>query len=47
MRKMLSDLILDLGKCPNRKTCTFTFMHFPVGALPKVQNQIWSVSAKI
>ena len=36
MRKMLLDMILDLAKCPNRKMCTFTFMRFPVGALPKV-----------
>ena len=41
MRKMLSNSILDLGKCPNRKTCTFTFMRFPVGAIPEVQNSIW------
>ena len=26
------------GKVPHPKTCTFTFMHFPVGALSKVQN---------
>ena len=26
MRKLLSDTILDLGKCPNRKTYTFTFI---------------------
>ena len=25
---------MDLGKC----TCSFTLMHFPVGALPEVQN---------
>ena len=41
MRKMLSNSILDLGKCPNRKLCTFTFMRFLVGAFPKVQNRIW------
>ena len=40
MGKLLSDSILDLGNCPNFKTCTFTFMHFPVGALPEVQNRI-------
>ena len=39
MRKMLSDSISELRKCPNRKTCTFTFMHFPVGAHPEVQNE--------
>ena len=38
---MLSDSILGLTKCPNRKKCTFTFMHLPVGALPEVQNWIW------
>ena len=27
-------------KCPNQKTCTFTFMHFKVGALPMVQKSI-------
>ena len=41
MRKMLSDSILDLRKRHNRKTCTFTFMRFPPGALPEVQNWIW------
>ena len=44
---MLSDLILDLGKCPNLKTYTFTFRRFPVGALPKVQNWIGHLSKKI
>jgi hypothetical protein len=38
MEKLLSDSILDLAKCPNQKTCTFTFMRFLVGALPEVQN---------
>ena len=38
MRKLLSKMILDLGKCPKQKTCTFTFMRFLVGALPEVQN---------
>ena len=28
MRKILSYLIFDLAKCPNRKTCTFTYMRF-------------------
>ena len=37
---MLSDSILDLAKCPNLKTHTFTFMSFPVGELPNVQNWI-------
>ena len=41
MRKLLSDSILDLAKCPNRKTYTFTFMCFPIGAHPKVQNWLW------
>ena len=41
MKKMLSDSILDLAKCPNRKTCTFTFMRFSFGALSEVQNWIW------
>ena len=39
MRKLILDLILDLKKCPPKK-CTFTFMRFPIGALPEVQNQI-------
>ena len=34
MRKLLSQMILDLEKCP----CTFTFMHFQVTTLPEVQN---------
>ena len=38
MGKLLSNSILDLAKCPNQKTCTFTFMCFPIGALPEVQN---------
>ena len=33
MRKMRSEMISNIGK----KTCTFTFMHFVVGALPQVQ----------
>ena len=40
MGKLLLDSILDIRKCPNFKTCTFTFMRFLVGALPEVQNQI-------
>ena len=38
MIKLLSQLILDHGKCPNQKTCAFTFMRFLVGALSEVQN---------
>ena len=34
MGKLVSEMILDLGKC----TCTFTFMRFLVGALAEVQN---------
>ena len=41
MRKMLSDSILDLGKCPNRKTHEGESACFPVGALPDVQKRIW------
>ena len=41
MRKMPSDSILDLAKYPNRKTFTFIFMCFLVGALPEIQNWIW------
>ena len=37
IRNLLSKLILDHKKCPNQKTCSFTFMHFQVGELPKVQ----------
>ena len=40
MGKMLSDSILDLGKCPNRKTHESESACFPVGALPEVQNRI-------
>ena len=36
---LLSELVLDPGKCPKKKTCTFTFMHFLVRALPEVKNQ--------
>ena len=43
MSKLLSNSILDLAKCPNQKTCTFTFMHFPIGALPEVQNLFWNL----
>ena len=38
MGKLFSDSILDLAECPNKKTCTFTLMRFPIGALPEVQN---------
>ena len=34
MGKLLSEMILDLGKC----TCSFTFMRFLVGALPEIRN---------
>ena len=34
-KKLLSEKILDLGKCPKQKTCTFTFMRFLVGHFPK------------
>ena len=40
MRKMLSDSILDLGKCPNRKMHESESACFPVGALSEVQNRI-------
>ena len=48
MRKMLSDSILELMKCPNLKICTFTFMRFAVGALSEVlynyySNLFWTV----
>ena len=33
MTKLLSEIISNVGK----KTCTFTFMQFVVGALPQVQ----------
>ena len=41
MRKLLSELTFDHGKCLTQKThaCTFTFMRVPVEALPKVQNR--------
>ena len=35
MRKLLSEIISDLKKCPY----TLTFTRFLVGALPEVQNQ--------
>ena len=38
-QNLLSELIFDLGKCPKKKTWTFTFMHFLVRALPEIQNQ--------
>ena len=34
MGKLLSNSILDLAKCSNQKTCTLTFLRFPIGALP-------------
>ena len=39
MRKLLSDSIFDLEKCPYRKT--HERESFPVGVLCKVQNWIW------
>ena len=36
MGKLLSEIILGLGKC----TYTFTFMHFLVGAIPEVRNNL-------
>ena len=41
MRKMLSETILDLGKGPNQKMHESEKACFLVGALRKVQNQIW------
>ena len=46
MRKMLSETILDLGKCPNRKTHESESACFLVGALCKVQN-LKAVSHKV
>ena len=40
MRKLFSDSILNLGKCPNWKTHESESACFLVWALPKVQNQI-------
>ena len=37
MRKMCSDSILDLGKCPNQKTHESESACFPVGALSEDQ----------
>ena len=39
MGKMLSGLILDLRKCPNKKMHERESAGFPVWELPKVQNQ--------
>ena len=41
MRKMLSDSIFDLKKCPNQKTHENESTCFPVGALCEVLNRIW------
>ena len=38
MRKLLSKLILDFGKCPNQKTHESESAVFLVWALPQVQN---------
>ena len=40
-RKMLSESILDLGKCPNQKMHESESACFPVEALCKAQNCIW------
>ena len=40
---MLSDSILDLGKCPSRKTCTYTFMRFQLGHFPKSKFEYESI----
>ena len=59
MRKMRNDSVLDLGMCPNRKICPFTFMRFPVEDFPRSKidshkviyncyfKKNWSVSAFI
>jgi hypothetical protein len=39
MRKMLSDSIFDLGKCPNQKTPESESAGFLVWTLPVVRNQ--------
>ena len=43
MRKMLSYSILDLSKCLNRKTCTFTFMRFRLRLFPRSKFESESV----
>ena len=40
IKKLLSKLILDYGQCPK---CTFTLIHFPVGAFPEFQNQFKNI----
>ena len=47
MGKMLSDSILDLWKCPNRKTHESKSVCFPVGALCEVQIWICQKSQKM
>ena len=55
MRKMLSESILDLGKCPNQKMHESECACFQVGAFYEVikyyiitvQKQLWSISAYI
>ena len=39
MRKMISERIVDLGKCSNQKMHESESASFPVWPLPKVQNQ--------
>ena len=41
MRKLLSKLILDFGKCPNQKTHESESAGFLVRTLPVVRNQFW------
>ena len=36
---LLLELNFDLGKCPKKETCTFTFIRFLVRALTQVQNK--------
>ena len=43
MRKILSESILDLGKCPNRKMHESERACFPVGALREVQIESESI----
>ena len=46
MRKMLSDLILDLAKCLNRKTCTFTLCVFRLRHFPRSKIESESICLK-
>ena len=48
MRKLLSKLILDFGKCPNQKTHESESAGFLVRALPVVGNHFWKqISNKV